>query len=519
MAGKIFINYRREDSIAVAGRLHDRLAEAFGRDNLFMDVDNIPIGINFADYLNNQVAQCDAMLSVIGPNWLNAKDEADQRRLDKPDDFVAVEIAAALSRNLLVIPVLVDGTHMPKASELPASLKQFALRNAIQLRNTNFGSDAEELIAKMCEALGRERTQGRFNLVSGEVVSDADHAFGQAADDLIALYRNLERRIPDLPFFTITPFLIFLWASIRFAFFLFVGIFLIIPTNLIILIRNLFPGENWRYRPFFLKPLYYAWLWVWNGEAPIPPQIFIRPLLNIFLKEHFARRLRRLRQEIALHDGLADPTRSTLTGRLDSALERWSPPRYATLLFTFVAPVILYLPALSEKLTHLVESLGFRLPTEYVVTLLSQASPGALIALGSLALYYLIAVPFTAYLAKRGLFLGADRIWFPGWHDGSGAYQKEREIFGSVDIRVHEGPIDLWVFTLLFLILYGFQLLTSQAQIAWYQSWMGGRPPQPGPFAQKIVDIENIFFPITYVVSFVGGFVIALVRRARLGRA
>jgi hypothetical protein len=97
MAGKIFINYRREDSIAVAGRLHDRLAEAFGRDNLFMDVDNIPIGINFADYLNNQVAQCDAMLSVIGPNWLNAKDEADQRRLDKPDDFVAVEIAAALS--------------------------------------------------------------------------------------------------------------------------------------------------------------------------------------------------------------------------------------------------------------------------------------------------------------------------------------------------------------------------------------------------------------------------------------
>ena len=147
MAGKIFINYRRDDSIAIAGRLHDRLAETFGRDNLFMDVDNIPVGINFEEYLNNQVAQCDAMLSVIGPNWLSAKDETDQRRLDKPDDFVAIELAAALARDILVIPVLVDGTHMPKAIELPASLKPLALRNAIQLRNTNFGSDAEQLSA------------------------------------------------------------------------------------------------------------------------------------------------------------------------------------------------------------------------------------------------------------------------------------------------------------------------------------------------------------------------------------
>lgn len=159
MASKIFVNYRREDSIALAGRLHDRIAEAFGRDNLFMDVDKIPVGINFEEYLNNQVAQCDAMLSVIGPSWLNAKDEADQRRLDKPGDFVAIEIAAALARNILVIPVLVDGTHMPKASDLPVSLKPLTLRNAIQVRNTNFGSDAEQLITKLREALALGRPE------------------------------------------------------------------------------------------------------------------------------------------------------------------------------------------------------------------------------------------------------------------------------------------------------------------------------------------------------------------------
>jgi hypothetical protein len=165
MAGKIFINYRREDSIATAGRLADRLAETFGRDSLFMDVDNIPVGINFEEYLKNQVAACDVILSVIGPNWLNAKDETNQRRLDKPDDFVAIELAAALARDILVIPVLVDGTRMPKASELPDSLKPFALRNAIQVRNTNFGSDAEQLITKMREALALGRPERTEDLV------------------------------------------------------------------------------------------------------------------------------------------------------------------------------------------------------------------------------------------------------------------------------------------------------------------------------------------------------------------
>jgi hypothetical protein len=107
----------------------------------------------------------DVVLSVVGPNWLNAKDETDQRRLDKPDDFVAIELAAALARDILVIPVLVDRTHMPKASELPASLKPFALRNAIQVRNTNFGSDAEQLITKMREALALGRPERTEDLV------------------------------------------------------------------------------------------------------------------------------------------------------------------------------------------------------------------------------------------------------------------------------------------------------------------------------------------------------------------
>jgi TIR domain len=153
MAGKIFINYRREDSISTAGRLHDRLAQTFGRKNLFMDVDHIPAGVDFVEYLNGQVAACDVFLAVIGPNWLDAKDDDGRRRFDNPDDFVTIEIAAALARKIRVIPVLVDGACTPKAEKLPDSVKPLVRRNAVEVRNTHFGRDAEALTEKVSEAL------------------------------------------------------------------------------------------------------------------------------------------------------------------------------------------------------------------------------------------------------------------------------------------------------------------------------------------------------------------------------
>src|SRR5215471_3829119 len=153
MAGKIFINYRRDDSIGVAGRLYDRLAQSFGRDELFMDVDHIPAGVDFVAHLNSQVAACNIILVVIGPRWLEAKDENGGRRLDNQDDFVTIEIATALARNIRVIPVLVDGARMPKAGELPDPLKALARRQAVEVRQLHFGRDAEALVERVNEAL------------------------------------------------------------------------------------------------------------------------------------------------------------------------------------------------------------------------------------------------------------------------------------------------------------------------------------------------------------------------------
>jgi tetratricopeptide (TPR) repeat protein len=164
MTGNIFINYRREESAHVAGRLHDSLAPKFGHNKLFMDVDNIPVGRDFQDYLNSQVAACDAMLAIIGPNWLTAKDETGQRRLDNPNDFIVIEIGAALARNIPIVPVLVDGASMPKASELPDALKPLARRQAIQVRHTNFSGDAEALVKRLREALGYDSAERRWGV-------------------------------------------------------------------------------------------------------------------------------------------------------------------------------------------------------------------------------------------------------------------------------------------------------------------------------------------------------------------
>jgi TIR domain-containing protein len=146
MAAKVFIGYRRDDSAGHAGRVRDRLEREFGQDLLFMDVDAIPLGVNFIKVLREEVARCDVLLAVIGPNWLNARDEEGNRRLDSPDDFLRIEIAAALQRDIPVIPILLDGAKVPKADQLPKDLQELAVRNALDVRHTSFHSDMDKLI-------------------------------------------------------------------------------------------------------------------------------------------------------------------------------------------------------------------------------------------------------------------------------------------------------------------------------------------------------------------------------------
>jgi formylglycine-generating enzyme required for sulfatase activity len=155
MVAKVFISYRRDDSAGHAGRVHDRLEREFGRDLLFMDVDAIPLGANFAKVLGEEVAKCDALLAIIGPGWIDAHDEDGRRRLENPHDFVRIEIATALKRDIPVIPVLLEGTRVPKADQLPDDLRELALRNGLDVRHASFHADMDKLI----RGLKGERSQ------------------------------------------------------------------------------------------------------------------------------------------------------------------------------------------------------------------------------------------------------------------------------------------------------------------------------------------------------------------------
>ena len=161
MSGGVFISYRRDDTAGFAGRIYDRLTNALGRESVFIDVDNIPAGLDFVDVLSERVGRCDALVAIIGRNWLASADKTNLRRLDDLTDFVRIEIEAALDRNVPVIPVLVDGAVMPQADDLPDGLKKLARRQGIEISHTRFDADAERLT----DALAR---------IEGKTPADAD---------------------------------------------------------------------------------------------------------------------------------------------------------------------------------------------------------------------------------------------------------------------------------------------------------------------------------------------------------
>jgi formylglycine-generating enzyme required for sulfatase activity len=140
----IFISYRREDCSGHAGRLYDTLSRHFAP--LFMDIDTLEPGVDFVKAIEKAVRSCEVLLALIGRQWLTSTDAQGHRRLDNPDDFVRLEIAAALKRDIRVIPVLVQGATMPRAQDLPKALAKFVRRHAHEITDSRWKYDVGALI-------------------------------------------------------------------------------------------------------------------------------------------------------------------------------------------------------------------------------------------------------------------------------------------------------------------------------------------------------------------------------------
>ncbi|MBK9697569.1 MAG: toll/interleukin-1 receptor domain-containing protein [Propionibacteriaceae bacterium] len=175
--GRIFISYRRQETAWPARQLYEVLVARFGAASVFKDVDDIEPGDDFVDRITDAVAACDVLLALIGPQWLTMTDDKGRRRLDNPEDFVRLEVKAALSRNVRVVPILVDGARMPPAEELPDDLAAITRRQAVEINPVGFNT--ERLLATLA---GKPQAKRFGGPTTGGAAEDTDVRLGEARE-------------------------------------------------------------------------------------------------------------------------------------------------------------------------------------------------------------------------------------------------------------------------------------------------------------------------------------------------
>ena len=219
----IFLSYRRADSAAVVDHLYDRLIAKYGRDCVFRDIDDIPLGMDFRDHIRTVIGACDIVLAIIGPNWHGGRGAAGNRII-RDDDPVRIEVEVARDAGALVIPVLVGGAEIPERRNLPATLQELPSLNAATLgTGRDFEHHLTLLFRKLDEAL---RQRGKAVVRRPDWLKPA--AMGAAIVALTPLLLFAASALLGIPFGAdVVPFGIViaaLAAALSLTLFLIVGI-------------------------------------------------------------------------------------------------------------------------------------------------------------------------------------------------------------------------------------------------------------------------------------------------------
>jgi uncharacterized protein YecT (DUF1311 family) len=195
---KIAISYRRSDSQDITGRIFDRLAQQYGKDTVFRDIDSIRPGIDFRTQIADALSKTDVLLVIVGPRWLG-RGEGVSSRMDNESDPVRVEVEMALKRDIPVIPVLVSGMKMPEAGELPATLKDFAFRHAVEVDGgRDFDHHIEGLVRTLDQFFAAKGmvTPGQQGSVDSTVGASKAAAISNGAVSQGAIAPEAPRRPP-----------------------------------------------------------------------------------------------------------------------------------------------------------------------------------------------------------------------------------------------------------------------------------------------------------------------------------
>jgi WD40 repeat protein len=156
----IFLSYRRGDTQWAARGIYDRLATSFDRRNVFRDLDAIPAGVRFRDYIEKKLSESDVFLLLIGKTWALYQDETGRRRLEQPRDPVRLEVETALRLGIPIIPVLVEGAPMPTERDLVPSIVDLLEFNAAEVSDSRWEYDVDKLLQAINEAVGRSPRAG-----------------------------------------------------------------------------------------------------------------------------------------------------------------------------------------------------------------------------------------------------------------------------------------------------------------------------------------------------------------------
>jgi TIR domain len=164
---RICLSYRRADSGAFVGRIYDRLVGRYGADAVFMDVNDIPYGVDFREQIQSVFRDAKVMIAVIGPNWLDHKDKP--TRIHEPTDPVRVEIQTALRQHIFIIPILIDQATMPSEDDLPQDIKEFAFRNAMRVDpGVDFPLHIKRLMTRIDQVLGLAPNEAATATITSE---------------------------------------------------------------------------------------------------------------------------------------------------------------------------------------------------------------------------------------------------------------------------------------------------------------------------------------------------------------
>jgi hypothetical protein len=306
-------------------------------------------------------------------------------------------------------------------------------------------------------------------------------------NDLVSCYRDVERRCLSLPAFSLAPVGIAMWNTIKFEVCVLLDIFLLVPMNLVILLRNFFPGR-WSYRSFSWRYIKYVALWIGRGEVPQVPFVVIRWLITAFLHTHFRSRLRLLRRRIILEDSLSQEERTLALSRVDQLLEAWRGPRVLSATFTYGLPAAGFLLEIYRSFRP------------------SQLPPWTGAA-AYLLISYGVTFVVSSFMVKRGLMLGGvgRSTYFPGSLEGRGAFGEEARIFDSIGVSSREFPLDM----VLALVGIPLTFLGSTVWMNLYESWGIATPS-----TERQLIIQQLYYWVPFVLLGV----LALYRRMKLRR-